>query len=64
MNVSKASAIGLIELVQIVLFVLKLCRVIHWSWLWVLAPSWIPMALYAVAILIIVGVNHIKKWRG
>ena len=25
--------------------VLKLCKVIAWSWWWVLAPAWIPAAI-------------------
>jgi MFS family permease len=34
-----------------VLFVaLKLCHVISWSWLWVLAPFWIPAALVALVV--------------
>ena len=40
-------------LLAIAFIVLKLCHVIEWSWLWVLAPLWIPIAL-ALAILIIV----------
>lgn len=40
-------------LLAIAFIVLKLCHVIEWSWLWVLAPLWIPIAL-AFAILIIV----------
>lgn len=24
---------------------LKLCGVIHWSWLWISAPLWVPIAL-------------------
>lgn len=27
---------------------LKLAGVINWSWLWVLSPAWIPLALVAV----------------
>lgn len=29
----------------IAFIVLKLCRVIAWSWLWVLAPLWVPLAI-------------------
>lgn len=29
----------------IVFIVLKLTKLISWSWLWVLAPIWIPLAL-------------------
>lgn len=32
-------------LLQIAFIVLKLCHVIEWSWLWVLAPTWIPLII-------------------
>ena len=28
--------------------VLKLCKVIDWSWWWVLSPIWIPLAIVIV----------------
>lgn len=31
-------------LLTIAFIVLKLCHVINWSWVWVLAPTWIPLA--------------------
>lgn len=34
------NTIGVMDVVQIVLIVLKLCHVINWSWWWVLSPSW------------------------
>ena len=40
-------------LLAVAFIVLKLCHVIEWSWLWVLAPLWIPLA-FALSILIIV----------
>lgn len=33
--------IGFVELLQIVFIVLKLTKIIGWSWTWVLAPTWI-----------------------
>jgi hypothetical protein len=33
------------SLLTILFIGLKLTNYIHWSWLWVLAPSWIPLAL-------------------
>ena len=39
-------------LLTVAFIVLKLCHVIEWSWLWVLAPLWIPLAL-VLAILVI-----------
>lgn len=33
--------------------VLKLCHVIEWAWIWVLAPIWIPFALLTLLLLVI-----------
>lgn len=35
-------------LLQIIFLILKLCRVIEWSWLWVLSPTWITVLLVLV----------------
>ena len=42
-------------LLAIVFITLKLCKVIAWSWLWVLSPIWIPIAI-ALAALAIFGI--------
>ena len=36
----KTGGIGMTGLLQIAFIVLKLCKVINWSWWWVLAPTW------------------------
>lgn len=36
---------GLLSTLLIVFIVLKLCKVITWSWMWVLSPFWIPLVL-------------------
>ena len=41
-------------LLTIAFVVLKLCKVITWSWWWVLCPMWIP-----IAILIIIAIIYI-----
>ena len=41
----KSSGIGFRGLLTIVFIVLKLLKVINWSWLWVLAPIWIPIII-------------------
>lgn len=44
---------GLFLVLLTVLFVgLKLCAVIAWSWLWVLAPLWLGL-LWAVVLIVI-----------
>jgi hypothetical protein len=44
-NNNGGSKIGFCTLLQIAFIVLKLCKVIDWSWVWVLAPTWIPLLL-------------------
>ena len=33
--------------------ILKLCHVIEWAWIWVLAPFWVPFILIALIFFII-----------
>ena len=56
-NSSASGGIGFTGMLQIVFIVLKLTNVIKWSWLWVLAPSWISIAL-VVVVLIIIGLVY------
>ena len=74
-NSSNASSggIGFCGLLTIVFIVLKLLKVISWSWVWVLCPLWIPFSIVMVAIVImlilslilhLVGKNTQKKSRG
>lgn len=51
-NKGTSSGIGFIGLLTIVFIVLKLCKVITWSWLWVLSPIWISLILTALVIVI------------
>lgn len=43
---------GLATLLGVLFVGLKLGHVIAWSWLWVLAPFWIPTALVVVLFVI------------
>jgi len=51
---NKSSGIGFTGLLAVAFIVLKLTGTITWSWLWVLAPLWIPVALF-VFILVVCG---------
>jgi hypothetical protein len=56
--------IGFGGLLAIVFIVLKLTKVITWSWLWVLAPIWIPIGialLYLVLMVIWAFIGDITK---
>lgn len=46
-----STGIGFPGLLTIVFITLKLLGKIEWSWLWVLAPTWIPFGLLAVFLL-------------
>ena len=52
-NVNVNGGIGFMGLLQIVFIVLKLVKVISWSWVWVLCPTWIPFLISIICILII-----------
>ena len=53
MNNISTGGIGFCGLLTIVFIVLKLCGVIAWPWLWVLAPLWIPYACLLVTMMIV-----------
>lgn len=52
-NSNTTGGIGFLGLLQICFIVLKLCKVITWSWIWVLSPTWLPIG-FALFILLIV----------
>lgn len=47
-----SSGIGFCGLLTIVFIVLKLLGKIGWSWLWVLSPIWIPVALVVLIMIL------------
>jgi hypothetical protein len=63
--------VGFTGLLLLLFIALKLCGVISWMWLWVLAPLWIPLVLFlaflctvVVVFMIVVavgGVLHIVR---
>ena len=50
---TSSEGIGFCGLLFIVFLILKLCGVIPWSWWWVTAPLWIPVALFLCVCLIV-----------
>jgi hypothetical protein len=59
---SSAGGVTFLGLLTVLFVALKLLGVVSWSWLWVLAPLWIPFAL-ALLILIIGLVVYATKRR-
>lgn len=61
-NSNKASGgIGFVGVLTIVFIVLKLCHVIDWSWVWVLSPIWIDVALALVIFIVMLIIGAIIK---
>ena len=50
-----------LEVLLLVFIILKLCKVINWSWWWVLSPFWIPLGLAIILLLISVILKLIYK---
>lgn len=51
--VVKRESIGVGGILLVLFVALKLLGVIDWSWWWVLAPIWIPLAVWLVVVVII-----------
>ena len=60
-NNSSGASVGIsgTTALQIAFIVLKLCGVIKWSWVWVLSPTWISLALGAIFLIVVI---LIKLW--
>lgn len=50
-NTTKAG-IGFPALLGLAFIILKLCKVVDWSWWVVLAPFWLPVGVFVVGFLI------------
>lgn len=48
---TKSGGIGFFGALTILFIGLKLTGYIDWSWWWVLAPTWVPIALAAIVVL-------------
>ena len=57
---TSTAGIGFPGLLTIAFIVLKLVGVIDWSWVWVLAPAWISVALVVIILLVALLVYCIK----
>ena len=53
-NNATTGGIGFFGLLTIAFIVLKLLKVISWSWLWVLSPLWIPLVILILIIVFLV----------
>lgn len=55
----------LISLLTVLFVGLKLCKVIAWSWLWVLSPLWMPLCIVLPAMSVLwVSIKTIQFFEG
>lgn len=60
---TETGGVGFVGLLTLAFIVLKLCKVIAWSWWWVLAPVWIAIGLIILGLAIFILVQYIKERR-
>lgn len=53
-NENENGGIKFADLLLILFIGLKLAGVINWSWVWVLAPMWIPLGIWVISVLVMV----------
>ena len=58
-----SGGIDFVDALAIAFIVLKLCGVIDWSWVWVLAPIWIPAIIIFLIFFCKIIYHAIQEWR-
>ena len=53
-NGTAGCGLDLSSVLLVVFIVLKLCKLITWSWVWVLSPLWISLIIWGIILLIII----------
>lgn len=56
---TKKMGLNLGEVILVVFIILKLTKVIDWSWWWVLSPAWIGL----IVMIVILGYIAIRVWK-
>ncbi len=56
------SGFSICDLLLVAFIILKLTGTINWSWWWVLAPLWIPLAIILICIIILGIFYLIENW--
>ena len=60
---STKGGFGLVGVLQTIFVVLKLFKIITWSWLWVLSPLWISTALSLIMLgIFIIFESKDSRW--
>ena len=46
--------VGFLGLLALIFITLKLLDKIDWSWIWILSPLWLPLAIFFIVVIIII----------
>ena len=52
-----------LEVLLLVFIILKLCKIINWSWWWVLSPIWIPIGLWLILLIVTISAHIIYNLK-
>ena len=44
---------GSIVLIEVIVVILRIFGIIHWNWVWILAPLWLPTVVLLFSVLVI-----------
>ena len=56
-----SGGVGVTSLLQIAFIVLKLCGVINWKWVWVLAPTWGSVSVFVLVLGVLLLIYAFKN---
>lgn len=54
---NQVTGVGFCGLLTIAFIVLKLVGIINWSWVWVLAPIWIPILIVLIVLFVLFRIS-------
>lgn len=57
----KEGSLGIGTILFLIFMILKLCGVITWSWWWITAPIWIPIAIIFAGVIFVFTVAAVHK---
>ena len=61
MSSNKTTSVSLSTILLVVFVTLKLTGLIDWSWVWVLAPLWIPLGFLFITLIVIAVCHNATK---
>ena len=62
-EVTKGNGVGILTVLQLIFLVLKLTKLISWSWVVVLIPLWIELG-FAALLIILIALLLFLDWKG